>query len=92
MMTWNHDISAAPRGRFVERTINAKTGPRTTLDFEPDHLWLALAGGQVMKSFFIPPDKREPDGRWHGCATGQQPIAWQMFVKPEFPAELESAS
>lgn len=89
-MTWNTDISAAPRGRFVERIIMTTTrGEQKSMDFVPDHVWLAMKGGQVLRSFWVPPTAKETTGRWHGCSAKETPIAWQPFVKPEFPSELE---
>jgi hypothetical protein len=87
-MTWRTDISAAMRGTDITKTVKTAKGEHEVTQFVPDQVWLALAGGEVIKSYWIPPIQKHL-GRWHACGITQTPIAWQPFVKPEFPAELD---
>jgi hypothetical protein len=85
---WNPDISAAPRGTEFTKTVKTAKGEHEVTQFVPDQVWLALAGGEVIKSYWVPATEKYA-GRWHACGTTQVPVAWQPFVEPEFPAELE---
>jgi hypothetical protein len=87
-MTWSPDMSLAPAGTEISKTVNTSKGSHTVTEFVPSHVWLALSGGTVIKSYWIPQTDKYA-GRWHGCGTKEVPIAWQLFVKPEFPAELD---
>ncbi|MDP9809390.1 hypothetical protein J2W42_002238 [Rhizobium tibeticum] len=51
-------------------------------------LWLATKCGKVIKSHWI--EKFGP-GRWVGLGTKEQPIAWQLFVTPEYPNHQSEA-
>lgn len=89
-MTWNHDISAAPRGRTINVVRNTKTKDGVIRvpveEFEPDILWLASSCGKVIRSYWIPANKHH-DGYWAGFAQkgGTPPVAWQNYVVPEHP-------
>jgi hypothetical protein len=47
-------------------------------------IWAFTAKGEVIRSFYLPPRGREK-ARWVNLATGQEPVAWQLFVRPEPP-------
>ncbi len=84
-MTWNHDITAAPRGKTVTVTRTVKGEDR---QFEEHHiapLWIATKDGKVHRSYWIPAMKNT-DGRWSGFSAGSdEPIAWQEYVVPVHP-------
>lgn len=78
-MTWNFDISEAPRGRMVTKRHKTKNGGVVESEhFEGVHVILATKCGKVTKSYFIP----DAD-RWLMLAKGEQPVAWQPW--PEHP-------
>lgn len=81
---WNFDIDAAPRGVTTSKaTTNSEGVVITKKTFTPDKVLVAASGKMVMVSYWMPPQKDRPNGRWHGLATGEQPIAWMPF--PDFP-------
>lgn len=84
MSEWNHDITAAPRGKTVHS--ERKVGDRThqISDFVPYYIWAATKCGKVLKSYWVPPAGKNA-GRWSGFANAETPIAWQHFVVPEHP-------
>ena len=83
-MTWNFDIDAAPRGTTVRKVITNSKGIDVARDtFLPDKVIVAASGRMVMVSYWMPPQEDRPNGRWHGLAAAEQPIAWMLF--PEFP-------
>lgn len=83
-MTWNHDITAAPRGKTVHSERKVGDRIHQISDFVPDYIWAATQCDKVLKSYWIPPAGKNA-GRWSGFANGEQPIAWQHFVVPEHP-------
>lgn len=83
-MTWNFDIDAAPRGTTVRKVITNSKGIDIARDtFLPDKVLVATSGRMVMVSYWMPPQEDRPNGRWHGLATDEQPVAWMQF--PDFP-------
>ena len=83
-MTWNFDIDAAPRGTTVRKVITNSKGIDIARDtFSPDKVIVAASGRMVMVSYWMPPQEDRPNGRWHGLAAAEKPIAWMPF--PEFP-------
>jgi len=87
-MTWNRDMSTAPRGKTVWTHRKTKTSAgiidKPVQEFEPTILWLATKCGKVLKSYFIPATERQ-DGRWSGFGTNEAPIAWQPYAVPVHP-------
>ncbi|NTF67939.1 hypothetical protein [Rhizobium rhizogenes] len=89
-MSWNHDISQAPRGHMITVMRNTKTKDgifRVPVEeFEPDILWLATICGKVIRSYWVPANGRH-DGYWPGFAQkdGTPPVAWQPYVIPTHP-------
>jgi hypothetical protein len=81
---WHFDIGSAPRGKTV--TASKQVGKNTVeiSEFSPDPVWLATKCGKVLHSRWIPASGSQP-ARWSGLATGEQPLAWQAYVIPEFP-------
>lgn len=90
-MNWNHDISAAPRGKMVHSTRTVGDRVHEISDFVPDHIWAASKCGKVIKSYWIPPVGKA-DGRWSGFANGEQPIAWQHYVVPDHPYNMRDGA
>ena len=86
-MTWNFDISQAPKGRMVEKTFNTKDGIKTRLVFEKVMIDIATKCGLVMVSHWIPPKKEGQKGRWCGLHTTEAPIAWQP--RPAHPRHFD---
>lgn len=75
-MTWNFNLTDAPRGRteIRTRTIKGKNGePDRTADyseFVPDEIWVATKCGKVFVTHWL-----DGAGRWNRLATGEDPIA-----------------
>lgn len=94
-MTWNFDISQAPLGKIVTKTVaagrDADGNPKTKLVEErvPDFIWAASNCGKVLKSYWLPATKHH-NGFWEGFPSnpkyGSGPVAWQPFVVPEHPS------
>jgi len=86
-MTWNFDISTAPKGKTITVMRNTKTKDGVVRlpvkEFEPDQVWLATHCGKGIKSSWLVSEKNA--GRWAGLATNEQPAAWQHFVTPAHP-------
>lgn len=77
-MSWNFDISEAPRGQTVMQP--RKVGDKETMvsTFVPDRVILATKCGKVTLSEWLP-----KAGRWMMLNGGEQPVAWQPW--PEHP-------
>lgn len=83
--SWNFDISKAPRGRY--EIVNRRFG-KTFSDmkvFVPEPVILASKCGKVIKSRYIPDEKR-----WECFQKGEQPIAWMPW--PSHPASVDEAA
>lgn len=78
-MTWNTDISEAPKGRTETRKVNVEDKKVTRQFYVPDKLILACRDGKtVTVSQWIP-----SESRWCFLAKGEEPLAWQAW--PEHP-------
>jgi hypothetical protein len=84
-MSWNPDISQAPRGKYV--TTVKRRGPAIdavefgVTRFVPDRVILATKCGKVTLSHYMP-----SEGRWMMLAKGEEPVAWQPWPEhPEVP-------
>jgi len=86
-MSWNFDISTAPRGRTVKTERQTPKGIRTVESFEPDILILASACGKVLRSYWVPANDHH-DGYWAGFAQkdGTPPVAWMHW--PAHPSSV----
>jgi hypothetical protein len=82
-MTWNFDISAAPRGKTVQRDRKVGDKDTTVSVFVPERVILATKCGVVTASQYLP-----KESRWEALATGEQPIAWQLW--PKHPGAVET--
>lgn len=85
VMTWDHDISRAPRGRYVIETRRIKDGK--TADhrvFERDVIWLASKCGKVMRSYYLPEEKR-----WCMFSASEKPVAWMAYDEARDAYEVE---
>ena len=79
-MKWNFDMTEAPRGRteMVEKTIAGKA--RQVEAHIPTKI-IATDGEIVTVSYLIPANRYGPE-RWAMFATGQTPVAWQIWPDP----------
>jgi hypothetical protein len=77
-MSWNFDISKAPRGSYVVVNRKFGKGQADTRVFKPDRVILATKCGKVTISKYLPDEKR-----WEMLAHGEQPVAWQAW--PDHP-------
>ena len=84
MNAWNFDIEEAPRGRASTKTVTVKGNEVTQKVFIPSPVILATKCGKVMASEWLPQAER-----WHGLATGEQPVAWQPW--PTHPQDNPSS-
>lgn len=76
-MNWNFDMSQAPRGSF--RIVKCSNGKKEfeRKVFVPEQIITACKDDQIVTvSYWL-----EPQKRWNGYATDEQPIAWQPFPK-----------
>jgi hypothetical protein len=90
MSIWNHDISAAPRGKSVTivRTVKGEEKPFAETVIAP--VWLATQCGRVIKSYWLEKTKFSP-ARWAGLGVNEVPVAWQHFVTPEHPFQAKAS-
>ncbi|CUX07654.1 hypothetical protein CFBP6626_07540 [Agrobacterium tumefaciens] len=91
MTNWNHDISAAPRGKMVPFTRKGKDGPISTEIFRKDCILAVDVHGVVYQSYWIPPRYTQSGGllegnRWSGFNPGIDPIAWAPWPTYEVSA------
>jgi hypothetical protein len=77
-MTWNFNISEAPRGRSVTQLRTIKGKEVSVAVFERDPVFLATKCGKVTTSYFIP-----KENRWCMLAAGEEPVAWMAW--PTYP-------
>lgn len=96
-MIWNHDISAAPRGRTEtkERTIG-KTVQQYDV-FVPERVLIVDENMKVYASYWLPQQLSQsgaPKGgnRWSGWSEGQQPIAWAPWPEYKFQESPRKAA
>jgi hypothetical protein len=83
-MEWEFDISKAPGPRVVTRTMTTVDGNKKTYkETIPTHVLIALDDEErsVISSYFIPPTKHTPAGRWAFAASDQVPLAWKLYDK-----------
>jgi hypothetical protein len=72
-MTWNTDMTAAPRGETKQLRLSDGKGTREITVKVP---LLISAGGEAYLSYWS--DKR---GQWVGLATGEKADAWMPWPK-----------
>lgn len=77
-MTWNFDMSEAPRGETVTRKQRGKHGEMDVSVFVPDLIIAASECGKVTLSRWLP-----DQDRWNMFTKDSPPIAWQPW--PEHP-------
>jgi len=73
-MSWNFDISEAPRGQTVMQPRKVGDKETTVSVFVPDRVILATKCGKVTPSEYLP-----KEGRWVMLAAGEAPLAWQPW-------------
>lgn len=93
MTNWNHDISAAPRGKMVPYTRKGKDGPVQSEQYRKEYILAVDVHGDVYQSYWIPPRFTQSGGllegnRWSGFNPGVDPIAWAPW--PEYPNNSKS--
>lgn len=84
---WNHDISAAPRGKIVPYTRKGKDGPVQSEQYRKEYILAVDVRGVVAQSYWIPPRYTQSGAllegnRWSGFNPGVDPIAWAPW--PEY--------
>ena len=76
-MTWNYDMSAAPKGRTVDVDgIGPKGAPFTKKVFQPD-IFIACEDSDahaVITTYWI-----EKSQRWSGFGVNETPLCWQPW-------------
>lgn len=80
-MSWNFDISQAPRGEMVVFDSGRKDRfgePILHERFQAAHVILATKCRKVLKSHWLPDEER-----WVMLAKGEEPVAWMAW--PEHP-------
>lgn len=80
-MTWNFDISQAPRGKMVETVIETEKGTRKSIRFVHDKIILATKCGKVTLSHYIP-----GEDRWLMLGKNEQPDAWMPWPTHPYPS------
>lgn len=86
-MTWNFDMSSAPRGRHVTQTRIIKGEPQQFDVFIMERVLLAHpTDGKVYATYWIEPNKFTPNGRWSGWSEGVEPLAWMPYPVHPFAA------
>ena len=79
MSNWSTDMSAAPKGHTVERTvkINGKMVKRNLVEIV--YIWVAGRRGHVTRSHWI-----SEWGRWEMFLPDSPPLAWRPYDENEF--------
>lgn len=80
-MTWNFDISQAPRGRNETRSQTVRGKTREYSVFVPDRLLVCAEDRKVYATYWLEPTRFCPSGRWAGWSEGQKAVAWMPFPK-----------
>lgn len=89
MTNWNHDLSAAPRGKMVPYTRKGKDGPVQAEQYRKEYILAVNVHGDVYQSYWIPPRYTQSGGllegnRWSGFNPGVDPIAWAPWPEYKF--------
>lgn len=97
MTNWNHDISAAPRGKMVPYTRKGKDGPVQSEQYRKEYILAVDVHGDVYQSYWIPPRYTQTGSllegnRWSGFNPGVDPIAWAPWPVYEFKAAPDDAA
>lgn len=79
-MTWNTDISAAPRGKTITKQVKTKDGFKDVPEPVIERVWLASKCGKVVLSHWV--DSRSA---WSGFGDKEQPVAWYPYFVPVHP-------
>lgn len=90
-MTWNFNISEAPRGRDEIQTRTIKGEKQEYEVFVPERILAANKDGKVYATHWLKPNKFTPTGRWAGWSEHDVPVAWMHYpLHPHHmpPAEL----
>ncbi|KFB10364.1 hypothetical protein [Nitratireductor basaltis] len=77
-MSWNFDLSAAPKGKPIQREVKRKGEVVLVDDFQHQKIIAAGRCGVVTVSRWLP-----EEGRWEMFTKEHPPIAWQPW--PEHP-------
>jgi hypothetical protein len=93
-MTWNHDMTACPLGKEVTATRlvadkNSASG-KTVRDFKEyqrDDVILASKCGKVIKSYWIPDEKR-----FAGFQPDEEIVAWMAWPSHPGTVSQEAAA
>lgn len=90
MKDWNHNIDAAPKGGYVERTETRKGEPVKIREWVSPRIHAVSSDHRVITSRWLPDLKKEGEGRWEMFSKDHPPLAWIAF--PEYSPVEGSAS
>lgn len=74
MSDWDFNLTGMPLGSMVPKTVTTKDVVRKYDEWEPDAVILATKCGKVIKTYWLPKEKR-----WAGLASGEHPIAYMRW-------------
>ncbi|MEH3108926.1 MAG: hypothetical protein PGN22_02345 [Agrobacterium cavarae] len=83
-MTWNTDITAAPRGKMVPTTVKTKDGFKQSETYQREIIIAASRCGVVTKSYWIPDQER-----WCMFSKDSPPDAWMPWPENPFTNTLQ---
>lgn len=83
---WNHDISAAPRGKMVRTTVKTKDGLKQAEAYQREYIIAAGRCGAVTKSYWIPDQER-----WCMFTKDVPPGAWMPWPENPFSQNTDAA-
>lgn len=99
-MSWNRDISAAPRGKTIQtqrlvKDKNSTSGEslRIVSEFRRELILAVHPDGTVAQSYWIPARLTQSGAllegnRWSGFNLGSEPIAWAHWPTYQVPASI----
>ena len=82
MIEWNLDLKEVPGPRIITRTTTTVGGKtKTYKETVPTYILVSVDNleRQVLSSYWIPPNKYHPNGRFAFLASDQLPLAWAPY-------------
>jgi hypothetical protein len=83
MTDWNYNIDEAPRGKTVVKFAKTKNGTASYEAFEKEKIIGCIDNPEkwVAVTYWTPPTKHTPKGRWSGATQDQELLAWMPMPK-----------
>ena len=78
MSGWNFDMTQAPRGQYVTKSIKTPRGDIVEKQVHEPEQIIATDGHIVTLTRWLPPSDAKP-GRWTMFGTKETPLAWQPW-------------